>query len=86
LGKKTLLYTNIIYKFNLKTKNAIFLIIGTCSISAIDIMRILLNDGDGHSAETVTSVVATNGTTSGDVVTSHDFTGMTNEGRIIQIH
>jgi hypothetical protein len=52
----------------------------------MNIMRILLNDGDGHSAETVTSVVATNGTTSGDVVTSHDFTGMTNEGRIIQIH
>jgi hypothetical protein len=61
----------------LKTKNVILLIIGTCNISAIDIMRILLNDGDDHSAETVTSVVATNGTTSGDVATSHDFTGMT---------
>jgi hypothetical protein len=70
----------------LKTKNVILLIIGTCNISAIDIMRILLNDGDDHSAETVTSVVATNGTTSGDVATSHDFTGMTNEGRLIQIH
>ena len=70
----------------MKTKNVILLIIGTCNISTIDIMRILLNDGDGHSAETVTSVVATNGTTSDDVVTSHDFTGMTNEGRLIQIH
>ena len=70
----------------MKTENVIFLIIGTCSISAIDIMRILLNDDDDHSAETVTSVVATNGTTSGDVATSHNFTGMSNEGRLIQIH
>ena len=44
-------------------------------------MRILLNDASDNSTETVTSVVATNGTTSGDVVASHDFTGITKNGR-----